>query len=478
MEVFTEMQVEEIVRIVVEQVRSRLLADEGGPAAIAPSHSTGIFDEIEEAVAAASEAQAALLRLGLEKRGEIIQAMRNAAVANAEVFARMAVEETGMGRFQDKVTKNLVAALKTPGIEDIRPEVMSGDHGLTLEERQPFGVIASITPSTNPSETVVNNGIGMIAAGNSVVISPHPGAKGVTLKAVEVLNQAIQEAGGPPNLLVSVREPTIQKTQDLIKHPKISLVVATGGPGVVQAVLCSGKKAIGAGAGNPPAIVDDTADICKAARDIVAGNSFDNGINCIGEKEVLVVETVADQLIEEMQKCGAYLLRNKEEIERLVRLVTTQEGQINKAFVGKDATSILKEIGISAPKDTKSIIFEVQADHVTVMEEFLMPILPIVRVKDINEAIELAVCIEGGRHHTAVIHSKNVDNMTRFALAIKTTIFVKNGPSFNGVGIGGEGYTTMTIAGPTGEGLTSARNFTRVQRCVLVEGFNLRGKAQ
>jgi propionaldehyde dehydrogenase len=271
-----------------------------------------------------------------------------------------------------------------------------------------------------------------------------------------------------------MNEATLQKSIQIIKHPKIHLLVATGGEGVVREVLSSGKKAIGAGPGNPPVLVDETADIEKAGKDIVLGAGFENNLQCIGEKEVLVVRSVADQLIREMVKNGAYLLERKEQINALTKLVTTSEGLINKEYVGKNASVILKAMGIDAPDSTPIIIYEAPADHITVMEEFLMPILPIIRVDNLDDGMELAVCIEGGRRHTAIMHSKNVDHMTQFARKIKTTIFVKNGPSYSGVGLGGEGFPAMTIAGPTGEGLTSPQSFTRIQRCVLVDGFNLR----
>ncbi|MEL7565335.1 MAG: aldehyde dehydrogenase family protein [Dehalobacterium sp.] len=467
-------ETEVIVKAITEQIKQRLNKDDFSQRAIIPGGNNGIFAEVDEAVEAAFIAQKKLLQLGLEKRAKIIEGMRQIGLANVELLARMEVEETGMGRFEHKVQKHYLALLKTPGIEDIQAKVYTGDNGITLVESLPYGVAGCITPSTAPSETVFHNAICMIAAGNSAVISPHPAAAKTTKKVVELLNQAIQEKGGPPNLVVSLQEATLQKASEIMKHPKISLLLATGGPGVVKAVLSSGKKAVCAGPGNPPVLVDETADIPKAGRDIVTGASFENDINCIGEKEVLVMEQVADELIAEMVKNGAYLLKDKKDIARLTKLVTTPEGDVNKDFVGKDARVILKEIGISVTDDIKVIIYEVPADHITVMEEFLMPILPIIRIKSVDEGIELAVCIEGGNRHTAVMHSKNVDNMTRFARAISTTIFVKNGPSFSGVGNGGEGYTAMTIAGPTGEGLTSPRTFTRTQRCVLVDGFNLR----
>jgi propionaldehyde dehydrogenase len=476
------MNTETIVQAITKQIMERL--DQSGN--IAPEHvyhvpgpsqdgKDGIFEDLEMAIDCACAAQQQLPKLGLEKRGRIIEAIRRAGEKNAELLAKITTEETGMGRPEDKVNRILLAALKSPGMEDIKPEVFAGDFGLTLVERQPFGVAVCITPSTNPTETTICNAIGMIVAGNSAVISPHPNAKKVTHKCVQIINEAIAQAGGPPNLIVTMTDPTLQKTMKLLKHPKISLVVATGGPGVVKAVMSSGKKAIGAGAGNPPALVDETADIVKAARDIVVGASFDNNLNCIGEKEVVVVESVADQLMAEFAKQPTYIMKERRDIDRLTSLLTTAEGDFDRDWVGKDAVCILQALDIEAPDNVKLIVYEVEADHITVMEEYMMPILPVVRVPNVQEGIRLAVLMEGGRHHTAVMHSKNVDNMTAFAQAVKTTIFVKNGSSLNGVGYLGEGHFTATIAGPTGEGLTSARTFTRAQRCVLVDGFNLRG---
>lgn len=429
----------------------------------------GIFENVNDAVEAVSQARIELEHLSLEKRREIIEAIREKSRENVEMLARMEIEETGYGRYEHKVIKHLWAINGTPGIEDIRPEVFTGDHGITLILRRPFGVAACIVPSTAPSATVIHNSICMIAAGNGAVISPHPGAKNTTLKAVELINEAIEEAGGPKNLIVAVREASIEKASEIMAHPKVRLLLATGGPGVVKAVLSSGKKAIGAGPGNPPALVDETADIPKAARDIIAGCGMENCTNCIGEKEVLVVEQVADQLIEEMAKNDAYLLKDPNVITKLTRLVTTTDGAVNKDYIGKDASIILKAIGIIAPEETKVIMFEAPSDHIIVTNEYLMPVLPIVRIKDIDEGIKLAVDIEGGRRHSAVIHSTNISNMNRFAQAIQTTIFTKNGSSFNGAGLNGEGYMTMSIAGPTGEGLTTPRSFTRPQRCALIE---------
>ncbi|MBP2654443.1 MAG: Acetaldehyde dehydrogenase (acetylating) [Firmicutes bacterium] len=447
----------------------------------------GIFMTMEDAIMAARQAYQELKLLSLEKREEIIQSMRLAAEANALLLAEMAVQETGMGRVGDKNIKNRLAALKTPGTEDLRVEAWSGDHGLTIVERGPYGVIGAITPTTNPSETLINNGISMIAAGNSVVFSPHPTATQTSRKTVEILNAAIMKAGGPENLLTAIAEPSIEAAGVMMKHPLINMLVATGGPGVVKAVLSSGKKAIGAGAGNPPAVVDQTADIAKAAQDIIDGCSFDNNLPCIAEKEVIAVGSIADEMMSYMRKAGAYQLSNAQVSELMKVILTEKEAEmsagctdrprksyaVNKRFIGKDAGYMLKHIGVTGADEVKVLLCETEADHPFVLEELMMPVLPLVQVKDVDAAIELAVKVEHGNRHTAIMHSKNVDNMTRLARAIETTIFVKNGPSYAGIGVGGEGFTTFTIAGPTGEGLTSARSFARQRRCVLVDGFSI-----
>ncbi|MHC1681539.1 MAG: aldehyde dehydrogenase family protein [Clostridiaceae bacterium] len=434
----------------------------------------GIFQDIEEAIEASFIAQKELVKLSLDQREGLLKSMRIEIGKNIELLSNMAVEETGMGRIEHKIKKNTLVIEKTPGTEDLKSEAYSGDNGLTLIELSPFGVIGSITPSTNPSETAICNALGMIAAGNSVVFSPHPNAKKTTIKTIEILNTAIINAGGPRNLLTTIENPTIESANKMMNHPKINLISATGGPGVVKAALSCGKKAIGAGAGNPPVVVDETADIEKAAKDIIDGCSFDNNLPCIAEKEIIVVDSVADYLIFNMKKHGVYEVKDKEILRKLEKLVLTEKGTIQKDFVGKNADYILSKIGIEVDSSVRAIIAEVEADHGFVVEELMMPILPIVRVKNVDEAIDLAVKVEHGNRHTAMMHSKNVDNLTKCAKRLQTTIFVKNAPSFAGIGFGGEGHTTFTIAGPTGEGLTSAKSFTRKRRCVLADGFSIR----
>ncbi|QZY54132.1 aldehyde dehydrogenase family protein [Crassaminicella profunda] len=459
--------IEKIVRNVMEE----MLRKNNHPS---NENKFGVFEHMDDAVEAAWIAQKEFARYSLARRSEIISSMREALSKNVEIFAEMGVEETGMGRVEDKVLKHKLAIDKSPGVEDLKSEVNTGDGGMTLYEMSPFGVIGAIAPSTNPTETIICNGIGMIAAGNSVVFSPHPGGKKVSVLAVEIINKAIEAVNGPKNLLVTVKEPSIESTNIMLKHEKINMICATGGPGIVKIALSSGKKAIGAGAGNPPVVVDETADIKKAAKDIIDGCSFDNNLPCTAEKEVIVVDCVADELIECMRQYHTFEIKDQETLDQLQKLVLTEKGTINKAFVGKNADYIMNQIGIPIDKDVKVIFAEVDKDHPFVIEELMMPILPIVRVKNIDEAIELGVKVEHGNRHTAIMHSKNVDHLTRFARAVQTTIFVKNAPSYAGIGFGAEGHATFTIAGPTGEGLTSAKTFTRKRRCVLSEGFSIR----
>ncbi|MBQ4543229.1 MAG: aldehyde dehydrogenase EutE [Clostridia bacterium] len=433
----------------------------------------GVFPTMTDALEAVQKAYKELKGYTVEQREKMIEKIREFTLKEAETMAIMGVEETGMGNVPHKIIKHQLVANKTPGTEDLSAKVMTGDCGMTLVEMGPYGVIGSITPSTNPSETVLCNSMGMIAAGNAVVFNPHPNAKNVANYAVDLVNRAVLEAGGPENLVVSVYKPTMKTSDEMVKSPIVKLLVATGGPGVVKMLLSSGKKAIGAGAGNPPVIVDETADVAKAAKDIVDGASFDNNLPCIAEKECFAVKSIADELISNMTKHGAYLIKGQD-IERLKNFCLVQKDgkySINKDWVGKDAKLFLKELGINS--DAKLIICEVDNNHPFVQVEMMMPVLGIVRVNNIDEAIDLAVKAEHGNRHSAHIHSKNVDNLTRFAREVETTIFVKNAPSYAGIGAGGEGYTTFTIAGPTGEGLTAAHSFTRQRRCVLVDGFHI-----
>ncbi|MFH2006923.1 MAG: aldehyde dehydrogenase family protein [bacterium] len=443
----------------------------------AVAHSDGIFADVEQAIAAAQQAFEALQACTLADRQAMVAAMRRGAIREAERLARFAVEETGLGRVSAKVQKVLLAARKTPGTEDLAPVAYTGDDGLSLVEPAPYGVLAAITPSTNPPSTVVNNAISIVSAGNSVVFNPHPSAKGVSNETVRVLNRAILEAGGPPNVLCSVASPTLESSQTLMKHPAIRLLLVTGGGVVVKLAMTSGKKVVAAGPGNPPVIVDDTASLSHAAKSIVDGASFDNNVLCIAEKEIFVFRNVADRLKEELRRNGAYEVQGRELellLGRCLDLSHPDHPVAARDMVGKDASKLLAEVGIPARPGVRLLICEVDdLMHPLIQAEQLMPLIPILRVDGLDEALACAKQAEHSYRHTAVMHSENVVSMSRVAREIETTIFVKNAPSYAGLGFGGEGFTTMSIAGPTGEGLTSARTFTRQRRCVLAGSFRI-----
>ncbi len=472
----SEKDIRQITEEIVRSLSGALKTD----APVSPARPLGgprrwLCDTAEEAIENARLAQAELAEMSLEKRGELIDAMRKVSIDNAEPLARLANEETGYGRVADKIQKNLLEAKRTPGIEDLTTYCKTGDHGMMIIEQAPYGVIGSITPSTNPTSTVINNSISMVAAGNSVVFNPHPAAKRASQEAMRLLVEAIVKAGGPQALITTVKEPTLESGQVIMTHPDVAMLSITGGEAVVSVAMKSGKKVIAAGPGNPPVIVDDTADIEKAGRDIVDGASFDNNVLCIAEKEVFVFDTVADRLMSAMERNGAYRVSGAD-IDKIVKTVLIpKDGKhvINRNYVGRDAAVILRDSGVSFSGNPRLVIAEVDKNHPFVRTEMLMPVLAIVRVRNIDEAVEEAFRAEQGCKHSAMIHSANVHNMSKAARRMNTTLFVKNAPSYSGLGFNGEGYTTMTIATPTGEGITSARTFTRLRRCVLHGDFRI-----
>jgi len=474
---------EKDLKLIIESVLNKLESTKSDKKILDSSLSRtsgqdGIFEEVNAAVDAAEAAHLELIKLTLEKRREIIRSIRKIIMSNLEEISKLAVEETTFGRVEDKIEKNRLAALKTPGVEDLEPTAYSDDNGMTLMERAAYGVIGSIIPSTNPTSTVINNGISMIAGGNSVVFNPHPAAKKSSCFTVSLINQAIVKAGGPPNVLCAIANPTIDSAQILMKHPKIKLLVVTGGPAVVKAAMNSDKKVIAAGPGNPPCVVDETADLVKAGRDIVNGAGFDNNIVCICEKEILAVSQIADKLKEEMIKNGAYEIKG-EQIEKVTKLVIADpgkpghEGASNKEYVGKDASVIARDIGLDISDQTKILLCEVDRYHPLVWTEQLLPVIPLVRFNNVDEAMDFAVQCEHNFRHTASIHSRNIAKLSKMAQLMNCSLFIKNGPCYSGLGFGGAGYTSFTIATPTGEGLTRARTFTRERRCVLVGYFRI-----
>ena len=458
------MQISElIIKEIVDQVTAQFAK---------PSGANGIFSTMEEAISAAKTAQAIMQKKDMAERERIISFIRKVTIDNAETFAYMAVEETGMGNVAHKVLKHQLTANKTPGTEDITTRAWSGDRGLTLVEMAPFGVIGAITPSTNPSETIICNTIGMLAGGNTVVFNTHPAAVKTSNFAIQMINRASVEAGGPNNIATGVEIPTIESGKVMMSHPDIQLLVATGGPGLVKAVLSSGKRGIGAGAGNPPVLVDETADLQKAAEDIINGATFDNNLPCIAEKAIVALAPIANELMYHFTTQQDCYYASDAEIAKLQSIVFTEKG-LNRKCVGKSASHLLNMIGVNAPK-ARCIIFEGAKEHPFISEELMMPILGMVIAADFNEGLDIAAYLEHGYRHSAHIHSKNVDRITQYARRLDTAILVKNAPSYAALGFGGEGYCTFTIASKTGEGLTSASTFTKQRRCVMSDALCIR----
>jgi acyl-CoA reductase-like NAD-dependent aldehyde dehydrogenase len=477
-----ERKIEEIVSRVLERLGgapgapAASRAEVGGPAA-APSKASniprgtnGVYADADQAAKAARRAFEQNERTPVATRARMVEGMRKAVLANNDALSRYAVEETGLGRYEDKLSKNRLVAEKTPGCEILRAVAYTGDDGLMLTERAPYGVLLAVTPTTNPTETILCNAIGMVAAGNAVVFNVHPSAAQVCNWCVHLLNEAIQAAGGPRDVIVSIERPTVESAQTLMKHPLVRIVVVTGGPVVVKQAMNSGKKVIAAGPGNPPAVVDETANLDKAADAIVRGASLDNNIVCIAEKEIIAVDSIASELVRRLQSKPVLLLdaRQTRELEKVI----LEGDHVNKAWVGKDAGLIAQQIGIGGHgHDLRLLLCEVEEGHPFVQHELLMPVIPLFRVRDAADAIAAALRVEHGFHHTATMHSLQIDNMAAMARLCNCSIFVKNDASYAGLGLGGEGYTSFTIASPTGEGLTTALHFTRERRCTLKEAF-------
>ncbi len=456
------------IKSIVGEVMAKLQLESG----VSGMH--GVFSDMNTAIAKAREAQQTVRVMSMDQREKIISVIRRKIRENAETLARMGVDETGMGNVGDKILKHLLVAEKTPGTEDIKTTAWSGDRGLTLVEMGPFGVIGAITPCTNPSETVLCNAMGMVAGGNTVVFNPHPQAIRTSIFAINLVNEASLEAGGPDNIACTVEKPTLDSSAVMMKHKDVPLLVATGGPGVVTAVLSCGKRGIGAGAGNPPALVDETADVRKAARDIVNGCTFDNNLPCIAEKEVVAVDAICDQLMRYMVEEQGCYLADKEVQDRLTATVMNEKGVLNRKCVGRSAKTLLAMVGVDVPDNIRCITFEGPKEHPLIATELMMPILGVVRAKNFKEAVEAAVWLEHGNRHSAHIHSRNVDRITEYARAMDTAILVKNGPSYAALGFGGEGFPTFTIASRTGEGLTSAATFTKRRRCTMSDSLCIR----
>lgn len=470
---------EQLVSKVVSEVLARL--QQTRSAAASSGTGFGVYDRMEDATAAAQRSFEQLRSKGVEARKKAIATIRRLCKTKAREWGDIEFAETKIGRAAHKPDKLSVCADLVPGVEYLERVAFSGDYGLTVIDFAPWGVIGAVTPSTHSIPTLTGNAINMIAAGNAVVFNTHPAASRCAAMAIRAYNEAIFHEIGISDLLATVNKPTLETFDAMCKAPEVRLLCVTGGPGVVAAAMKTGKRAVCAGPGNPPVIVDETADIPQAARAIIAGAAFDNNLLCIGEKEVFVVESVADALLAELRKAGAVMLDSAQMSRLREKAFVFPEGKgagcghpsVNRDFVGKDAPVLARAIGLDVPPATELLFGEAAASDLWVQEEQMMPVMPVVRVKNVDEAIEAALQAEHGYKHTAIMHSMNVRNLTRAMQALDTTLFIKNGPCMTGLGLGGEGFLSFSVATPTGEGVTTPMTFTRSRRCVMVGELNL-----
>jgi aldehyde dehydrogenase len=433
----------------------------------------GIFQTADAAVTAARAAFERFRECTVEQRKQVIDIIRRISIDQCEELGLMEMEETQIGRPEHKIEKLRTLGEKSPGVEFLETKCYSGDHGLAVIERAPFGVIGAITPVTHSLPTITGNAVSMLAGGNTVVVNPHPSGRKVAAEGVRRFNEAIVSEVGIDNLICVIAEPTLESAEALFKHRDVALICVTGGPAVARAALNSGKRAIVAGPGNPPVVVDETADLDRAAQSIIQGCAYDNNLLCIAEKEVFVVESVFEDMMAAMRRAGAVEL-NAQQIAMLTSKAIVQVGEDNhdaacKDFIGKDASFLAEAAGVSVPAGTEVVFGETDEHHPFVSVEQMMPFLPFVRAKDVDHAIALAKQYEHGFRHTAIIHSRNVHNMTKMGRAMDTTLYVKNGPCMASLGLGGEGYLSFSIAGPTGEGVTTPNTFTRERRCSMID---------
>lgn len=470
---------EQTIRTVVQEVLAQLSRSKGfgSDNGTGRNGDWGVFKTVDEAVTAANDAFVKLNKAPLTDRAKAIEIVKTMCFDQAEELGRAEFAETKIGRLDHKIEK-LQIIRRVPGMEFLKCDAVSGDHGLTVTEYAPFGVIGAITPVTHSLPTLACNFVNMVAAGNTVVVNAHPSGARIAAEGVRRFNKAIHAATGLENLITIVETPTIESADQIFKHRGIKLICVTGGPAVARAAMASSKRAIVAGPGNPPVVVDETADLENAARSIVAGAAYDNNLLCIGEKEVFAVQSIFDSLMETMSRHGGYRL-NATQIDALSKLAFAPPKEagghwiLNRDLVGKDASFLAEQIGVRVPAGTQLLYGETDESNPFVPEEQMMPFVPFVRARCADHAIEQALKHEHGFKHTSLIHTRNVRNMTKMGRVMETTLFIKNGPCGAGLGLGGEGYLSFSIATPTGEGVTNPLTFTRQRRCTLVDDLRI-----
>jgi aldehyde dehydrogenase len=467
----------EIAREVVTRLRAQMQPE---PEAATPSRKPasshgrdGVFATVDEAANAAFEAQKKVAAMSFDDRKRMIDIIIRICNDRREELGRMEMEETKVGRLDHKILK-LTNMRFVQGVEAMRSEARSNQTGLCIIEHAPWGVIGMLLPVTHSVPTMASNAINILAAGNTAVFGPHPSGQRVAQYALQLWNREIERELGVRNVLTTVAEAGIEAAEQIFQHAKIALLCVTGGAAVAKAAAKSGKRVIAAGPGNPPVVVDETADLDRAAKCIIEGASFDNNLLCIGEKEVFVVAVVADAFIAAMKRAGAFQL-DAAAIERLTKAAFTFEGggggcaraHVKKDLVGKDVAVLAAAAGVRVPSDTNLLFGETDEDHPFVQEEQMMPFVPVVRVKCVGAAIAASVKAEHGYRHTAIVHTQNAETATRMARAMNTTLFIQNAASPASLGVGGPGYFSHTIATPTGEGITTPLTFTRERQMVV-----------
>jgi aldehyde dehydrogenase len=433
----------------------------------------GVFATVDEAATAAFEAQKQVAAMSLEERGRMVKIVCRICNDRREELGRMEMEETKVGRLDHKVLK-LTNMRFVLGTGAMRSDAHSDKSGLCIIERAPWGVIGMMLPVTHSVPTMAANAINILAAGNTAVFGPHPSGAKVAQYALQLFNREIERECGVANVLTTIIEPSIEAAEQIFNHPKIALLCVTGGSAVVRAASKYGKRVIAGGPGNPPVVVDETADLDRAARCIIEGAAFDNNLLCIGEKEIFVVASVADAFIAAMKRAGGCQL-DAGAIDRLTKAAFTFDGDgkgcerahLKKDLVGKDVAVLAAAAGVRVPANTQLLFGETNEDHPFVVEEQMMPFVPVIRVKNADAGIEASVRAEHGYRHTAIIHTQDVETATRMARALNTTLFIQNAASPASLGVGGPGYFSHTIATPTGEGITTPLTFTRERQMVI-----------
>jgi aldehyde dehydrogenase len=468
---------EDLIRNVVQEV----LAQMGGGAFATngkvhsgSSGNLGAFSKVDDAVMAAEAAFQVFKTRPVDDRRKAVDCIRKICVEQAEELGRAELEETRIGRLDHKIAKLRDAIPRVPGVEYLRTDNDSGDDGLTLTDYVPFGVVGAITPVTHSLPTLAGNAINMLAAGNTVVFNAHPSGARVAAEGVRRFNRAIRAAIGIDNLITIIDPPTLESAAALFDHKTVQILVVTGGPAVARAALASKKRAIVAGPGNPPVVVDATACLDNAARSIVVGGAFDNNLLCIGEKQVFAVAQIFDSLMDVMTRHGGLRL-TAAQVDALTQAAiekgTDGVPHVNKDLIGKDPSVLGEHAGVKVPAGAQLLFAETGADHPFVQVEQMMPFVPFVRVSNVERAIDLAKESEHGFGHTAILHSRDTSVMTRMGKIMDCTIYVINGPCTAGLGLGGEGVLSFSIAGPTGEGVTTPLTFCRQRRTSVIGGM-------